>query len=160
MCGRPNVRAKRRRRTSNVRLPLELGSDRRQTSATCVSDDLQLSIFRRREKKSKTIWFRKSVFHRFRQIFEELDDFWHQNLIRWGILRFGWSNFQVCTTLGALFFLIRGPLPNTPAHLVKPEHGSWIFKKYLCILKRLCSWTQIFGSINTDFWFNQHRCVY
>ena len=38
----------RRRRTSNVRLPLELRSDRRETSATRVSDDLQISIFRRR----------------------------------------------------------------------------------------------------------------
>ena len=39
----------RRRRTSNVRLPLELRSDRRETSATRVSDDLQISIFRRRK---------------------------------------------------------------------------------------------------------------
>ena len=31
--------------TSNVRLPLELGSDRRETSATRVSDDLQIGIF-------------------------------------------------------------------------------------------------------------------
>ena len=38
----------RRRRTSNVRLPLELRSDRHETSATRVSDDLQISIFRRR----------------------------------------------------------------------------------------------------------------
>ena len=35
----------RRRRTSNVRLPLELRSDRHETSATRVSDDLQISIF-------------------------------------------------------------------------------------------------------------------
>ena len=41
--------ARRRRRTSNVRLPLELRSDRRETSATRVSDDLQISIFRRRK---------------------------------------------------------------------------------------------------------------
>ena len=27
------------------------------------------------EKKIEKNWFRKSVFHRFRQIFEELDDF-------------------------------------------------------------------------------------
>ncbi len=100
--GWPNGR--RRRRTSNVRLPLELGSDRRETSATRVSDDLQHSIFRRR-KFFFGIFFRvrKSVFHYFRQVFEELDIFWRQNLIRWGILRFGWSNFQVCTTLGAYF---------------------------------------------------------
>ena len=37
------------RRTSNVRLPLELRSNRRETSATRVSDDLQISIFRRRK---------------------------------------------------------------------------------------------------------------
>ena len=36
---------RRRRRTSNVRLPLELRSDRRETSATRVSEDLQISIF-------------------------------------------------------------------------------------------------------------------
>ena len=38
----------RRRRTSNVRLPLELRSDRHETSATHVSDDLPISIFWRR----------------------------------------------------------------------------------------------------------------
>ena len=31
--------------TSNIRLPLEHSSDRRETSAKRVSDDLQLSIF-------------------------------------------------------------------------------------------------------------------
>ena len=35
--------------TSNVRAPLELGSDRHETSGKRVSDDLQLSIFRRRK---------------------------------------------------------------------------------------------------------------
>ena len=43
-------------RTSKVRLPLELGSDRHETSATRVSDDLQISIFRRR-----TFFFRKKI---------------------------------------------------------------------------------------------------
>ena len=38
---------RRRRRTSNDGLSLELGSDRRETSATRVSEDLQISIFRR-----------------------------------------------------------------------------------------------------------------
>ena len=47
--------------TSNVRLPLELGSDRRETSATRVSDDLQISIFRRRK-----IFFRKNFQFFFR----------------------------------------------------------------------------------------------
>ena len=37
--------------TSNVRLPLEHSSNLHETSATRVSDDLQLLIFRRREKK-------------------------------------------------------------------------------------------------------------
>ena len=37
--------------TSNVRLPLELGSDRRETSATRVSEDLQISIFDADKKK-------------------------------------------------------------------------------------------------------------
>ena len=39
----------RRPRTSNVRLPLSLRSDRHETSAIRVSDDLQISIFRRRK---------------------------------------------------------------------------------------------------------------
>ena len=47
----PQKNCRQRRQTSNVRLPLELRSDRRETSATRVSDDLQLSIFRRRKKK-------------------------------------------------------------------------------------------------------------
>ena len=37
--------------TSNGRLPLEQSSDRRETLAKRVSDDLQLFIFRRRKKK-------------------------------------------------------------------------------------------------------------
>ena len=61
---------RRRRRTSNVRLPLELGSDRRETSATRVSDDLQLSIFRRRKKKISKIFGSKN------QIFVSLVRFW------------------------------------------------------------------------------------
>ena len=52
-------------RTSNVHSPLQLGSDRRETSGKRVSDDLQLSIFRRRknffeiffEKISGFSWF-------------------------------------------------------------------------------------------------------
>ena len=40
----PQKNCRQRRQTSNVRLPLELRSDRRETSATRVSDDLQLSI--------------------------------------------------------------------------------------------------------------------
>ena len=55
----------RRRRTSNVRLPLELGSDRRETSATRVSDDLQISIFRRRKfffRKKFQTFFGFSLF--------------------------------------------------------------------------------------------------
>ena len=41
--------------TSNVRLPLELRSDRRETSATRVSEDLQISIFERQKNKSENI---------------------------------------------------------------------------------------------------------
>ena len=41
----PQKNCRQRRQTSNVRLPLELRSDRRETSATRVSDDLQISIF-------------------------------------------------------------------------------------------------------------------
>ena len=56
---------RRRRRTSNVGLPLELGSDRRETSATRVSDDLQISIFRRRKfvfGKNSDFFFGFSLF--------------------------------------------------------------------------------------------------
>ena len=49
-------------RTSNVSLPLELGSDRRQTSAMRVSDDLQLSIFRCRKQNFGKIFGSKSQF--------------------------------------------------------------------------------------------------
>ena len=57
----PQKNCRQRRQTSNVRLPLELRSDRRETSATRVSDDLQLSIFRRRgKKKSAKISDRKT----------------------------------------------------------------------------------------------------
>ena len=64
--------------TANFERPftLELRSDRRETSATRVSDDLQISIFRRRNfffRKTFRIFF--SVFHYFRQIFEELGFF-------------------------------------------------------------------------------------
>merc|ERR1712078_932199 len=72
----PLKNCRQRRQTSNVRLPLELRSDRRETSATRVSDDLQISIFRRRKmffRKKILIFF--SVFHYFRQIFEEFGFF-------------------------------------------------------------------------------------
>ena len=39
----------RRPRTSNVRAPVEHGSDRRENLAKRVSEDLQLSIFSRRK---------------------------------------------------------------------------------------------------------------
>ena len=61
---------RRRRRTSNVRLPLELRSDRHETSATRVSDDLQISIFRRRK-----IFFGK-IFAKFCWFFVIFGRFW------------------------------------------------------------------------------------
>ena len=41
------------RRTSNIRFPLEHGSNPRETLAKRVSDDLQFLIFRRQKKRSK-----------------------------------------------------------------------------------------------------------
>ena len=61
----PQKNCRQRRQTSNVRLPLELRSDRRETSATRVSDDLQISIFRRR----------KNFFGKFFQIFFRFSSF-------------------------------------------------------------------------------------
>ena len=43
------LRKEKQTETSNGHLSLEHGSDRRETSATRVSDDLQHSIFRRRK---------------------------------------------------------------------------------------------------------------
>ena len=43
--------------TSNGRLPLEHGSDRRETLGKHVSDDLQLFIFQRRKKRFGQIRF-------------------------------------------------------------------------------------------------------
>ena len=63
------------RGTSNVRLRLNLASDRAQTLAKHVSDDLQKSIFRKKiERKQK-----KFVFCIFCLILEELDGFGRQN---------------------------------------------------------------------------------
>ena len=53
------------RRTSNVRFRFEHGSDRHETSAKCVSDDLQFLIFSRRKKKfekKSDIFFGFSLF--------------------------------------------------------------------------------------------------
>ena len=63
----------------------EHGSDRCETSAKRVSDDLQLSIFSCRNFFSALI-FCFSVFHNFRQILEELGIFGRQNQIPGGIL--------------------------------------------------------------------------
>ena len=52
-------------RTSNVRSPLELGSDRHETSGKHVSDDLQLSIFRRRKNFFEIFFEKISGFSRF-----------------------------------------------------------------------------------------------
>ena len=69
----------RRRRTSNVRLPLELGSDRREALATRVSEDLQLSIFRHRKKNRQNFRIEKSVFHQFGEVLEDLRPNGRQN---------------------------------------------------------------------------------
>ena len=51
-------------------LPLKLSSDQRETSATRVSEDLQLSIFRRQQI------FLGKIFGSKRQIFDYLVRFW------------------------------------------------------------------------------------
>ena len=72
----PQKNCRQRRQTSNVRLPLELRSDRRETSATRVSDDLQLSIFCVRRRRSRRHRRRRQLlsllihyFHRRRRQF-------------------------------------------------------------------------------------------
>ena len=75
------------RRTSNVRSHLELRSDRRETLGKRVSDDLQLSIFRRWKfvfRKKNLHFF--SVFRDFRPILEEPGIFRHQNQLLHQIL--------------------------------------------------------------------------
>ena len=69
---------------SKFRSPLELRSDRRETSGKRVSDDLQLSIFDAKFFFSKIF----SVFRNFRQILEELGFFGRQNQVpRWILLQ-------------------------------------------------------------------------
>ena len=70
---------RRRRRTSNVRLPLKLSSDQRETSVTRVSEDLQLSIFRRPPKNRQIFRIEKSVFHQFGEVLEDLQPNGRQN---------------------------------------------------------------------------------
>ena len=48
----------RQRRTSNVRLPLELPPDRAQTSATCIWDNLEKMIFSKKMTKNIFGYFR------------------------------------------------------------------------------------------------------
>ena len=67
------------RRTSNVRLRLKLPSDRAQTLAKHVSDDLQKSIFRKKNWTKKKIDQKFLFFCNFRLILEELDGFGRQN---------------------------------------------------------------------------------
>ena len=67
------------RRTSNVRLRLKLPSDRAQTSAKHVSDDLQKSIFRKKNWTKIVSDQNFLVFCNFRLIWEELDGFGRQN---------------------------------------------------------------------------------
>ena len=64
------------RRTSNVRLRLKLPSDRSQSSAKHVSEDLKKSIFRQKELEEKINFDQKClVCCNFRLILEELDEF-------------------------------------------------------------------------------------
>ena len=69
--------------TSNGRLPLEQSSDRRETLAKRVSDDLQLFIFRPRKKILDKIFskiFRVEFFFQKNEVLEELRFFfprWH-----------------------------------------------------------------------------------
>ena len=57
-------------------LPLEHGSDRPQTLSKRVSDDLQLSMFRRQKKRfDENFRNRKHVFRQLRLIWEELGNF-------------------------------------------------------------------------------------
>ena len=68
--------------TSNGRLPPEHGSDRRETLAKRVSDDMQLSILCRRKNffdKFFRLFFLD--FHDFRQILKDLVNFGRQNQI-------------------------------------------------------------------------------
>ena len=68
---------RRRRRTSNVRLPLKLSSDQRETSATRVSEDLQLSTFLRQNFLfSKIFGSKNQIFVnlvRFRRTYSRMD---------------------------------------------------------------------------------------
>ena len=71
----------------------EHGSDRRETSAKRVSDDLQFSIFWRRKFFFEKVFRSKfvfriffSVFRYFRQILEDLGIFGRQNQLPGGIL--------------------------------------------------------------------------
>ena len=71
----PQKNCWQRRQTSNVRLPLELRSDRRETSATRVSEDLQISICLPKTNFSEQISDLFSVFRHYWQIFQELGFF-------------------------------------------------------------------------------------
>ena len=67
------------RRISNVRLRLKLPSDRAQNWAKHVSDDLQKSIFRKKNGRILKIDQKFLVFCNFHLIWEELDGFGRQN---------------------------------------------------------------------------------
>ena len=72
---------------SNGRLPLEDGSDRRETLGKRVSDDSGRSIFRRQKKKmDENILIENLVFCRFGQVLEALGPNGPQNHLRNQIL--------------------------------------------------------------------------
>ena len=73
----PLREAARRRRTSNVHLQSAISSDRHETSATRVSEDLQFSIFRCRKILSGNMFGLKNLFFvnlvRFWRIYSRSD---------------------------------------------------------------------------------------
>ena len=74
-CGRLEFSGSNLSETLNGRLPLEDGSDRRETLPKRVSDDLPLSIFRRRKKFWRFCLVSETVSRNFPLIFEELYEF-------------------------------------------------------------------------------------
>ena len=97
-------------RTSNVRSPLELGSDRHETSGKRVSDDLQLSIFWRQKNFFK-IFFRifSTIFSHFRQILEERGIFGRQNRIPRGIFALDSQIFTSVQRLAPILWPLTAP---------------------------------------------------
>ena len=116
-----------RRRTSNVRLPLELSSDWRETLATRVSEALQLSMFRGRNFFGQNFRIEKAVFRQFGEVLEDLrpngrqNQLPRQNLLQidlfWGLYdpksrktAFFKAGVKVFDSIGSIFLSIRSIL--------------------------------------------------